>query len=140
MAGIILVILIFSFLVFPKHGELSDSKRKYSLAKNAVLKQEEKLEALKSLPSFNVVLSPKSDTVLAIIKLFEKQNYQVSNFTEGSDKIGRYVSFLVTINDYSSLADVINHLNAISQILPVKYIGYEIDDTTIKVKALCYII
>ncbi len=137
--GIIAAILIFSFLIVPKYKELSASKKEYNSAKIAMLKQKENLESLKTLPSFDVALDTRNDAVLAIKKLFGQHNYQIVDIADGSDRIGKYVSFSILINNYSSIADVINFLNTVSQVLPVKYVGYEIINRNIKVNALCYI-
>jgi hypothetical protein len=138
-AGIILAILVFSLLVVPEYKKLLESEKKYNYNKSIMLEQKEKLDALKTLPSFDVVLDTKDDTVLAIKKVFEQQKYQVTNIADGSDKIGKYVSFSVLANNYSSIAGVISYLNAVSQALPMKYTGYEIINKNIKVNALCYV-
>lgn len=139
MAGIILTILIFNFLAVPEYRKLSEAKAEHSRVKSNALKQKEKLERLKTLPAFDVHPDTKDDAILVIKKVFERQKYQVTNITEGSDKIGNYLSFSALINNYSSIASVINYLDAISQMIPVKYISYEIINKNIKVNALCYI-
>lgn len=134
-----LAILIFSFLAIPQYKRLSEAKKENKIIAKKFREKRDKLELLKTLPSFDVSLGAKDDTILAIKKLFDQQKFQIVDFTEGSDKIGKYISFTASINSYTSLARVIYFLNGVSQILPVKYTGYEIMGRNIKVNALCYI-
>ncbi len=97
-----------------------------------------KIRNLKTLPAFNVHLDTKEDAMLGLKNIADKKGFPMSEMAESSDDVGKYISFVIDINNYKSLAHIIISLEKLKELMPVVYTKHVLASRSIKINARCY--
>ncbi len=138
VGAIIAAFLIYSSLILPQYRKTGELATRLKADKQGISTLKTKLKDLKTLPKFDVRLDTKADTMLSLKNIVDRKGFQLSEVAESSDSAGRYISFVIDINNYKSLAQIIVSLEKLNELLPVAYTKYVLANRSIKINARCY--
>lgn len=140
--GIIVSILLFSFLGGPAFKKYQDSKAKLVKAESTLSSQKSKLLKLKELPSFETSTYSVKDAVLVFKMISDKKWIKVASVESAlkKDKNMQYINFSFETEKNDRQKELIVLLERLKTSFPIAYTDYDMQQNTIKITGRFYIL